>query len=72
MMQTVGVNSLPANLSHRVTVSLAEGELTSLSKIASENDASVSWVIRRAIKQYLTHDQVRVDIADTTRKPSHG
>lgn len=43
----------------RITVSLAEQDYRLLNEIAVARDASVSWVIRQAIRQFI----------ETTAKP---
>ena len=37
----------------RLTVSLTDSDYDALSALADKDDASVSWVIRRAIDEYL-------------------
>lgn len=37
----------------RLTVSLEEQDYRTLNEIALERDASVSWVIRQAIRQFI-------------------
>ena len=39
--------------STRLTVSLADQDYDALNAIAVANDASLSWVIRQAIRQYF-------------------
>lgn len=37
----------------RLSVSLEERDHSILAEIAAENDASISWVIRKAIRQFV-------------------
>lgn len=39
----------------RVTVSLTGGDYDALSLLAEKDEVSVSWVVRRAIEEYLEH-----------------
>jgi predicted transcriptional regulator len=58
----------------RLTVSLEEQDYRVLNEIAVERDASLSWVIRQAIRQFIdsasqTGDrQVPTDGTDKSRK----
>ena len=54
-----GMNERPRKAT-RLTVSLEEQDYRTLSEIALSRDASVSWVIRQAIRQFI----------DTTPKPT--
>lgn len=38
----------------RITVSFSEHEHAALEAIARREDASLSWVVRRAVSEYLT------------------
>lgn len=40
-------------LGPRVTVSVTPGDYDTLNTLAEKNDVSVSWVVRRAIHEYL-------------------
>jgi hypothetical protein len=40
-------------LPNRVSVALTHQQLTALESLAQENQAAVSWVIRRAVVEYL-------------------
>lgn len=40
-------------LGPRVTVSVTPGDYATLNTLANQEDVSVSWVIRRAINEYL-------------------
>jgi hypothetical protein len=53
-----GMNERPRKAT-RLTVSLEEQDYRTLNEIALARDASVSWVIRQAIRQFI----------DTSRKP---
>ena len=39
----------------RLTVSLTENDYNRLNVLAEKDDVSVSWVVRRAIEDYLLH-----------------
>lgn len=40
----------------RLTVSLTEDDLVALAALADQDEVSISWVVRRAIEEYLrTH-----------------
>lgn len=41
----------------RLSVSLEECDYNILAEIAAENDASMSWVIRKAIRQFVDEYQ---------------
>lgn len=43
----------PKKLGPRVTVSVTPGDYDTLNALADRDDVSVSWVIRRAIHDYL-------------------
>jgi predicted transcriptional regulator len=42
----------------RVTVTLKEVEHQNLKALANENEVSLSWVVRKAIKEYLKRNHV--------------
>lgn len=44
-------------LGPRVTVSVTPGDYDTLNTLAEKDDVSVSWVVRRAIHEYLRHRQ---------------
>lgn len=44
-------------LSPRVTVSVTPGDCDALNTLAEKDDVSVSWVVRRAIREYLLRHQ---------------
>lgn len=47
-----------SRLGPRVTVSVTPGDYDTLNTLANKDDVSVSWVIRRAIHEYLRrHDE---------------
>jgi hypothetical protein len=41
------------HLPHRVSVALTEDQFTVLAAMAKANDAPVSWVVRRAVVEFL-------------------
>jgi hypothetical protein len=44
----------------RLTISLASGDYDRLNSLAAKDEVSVSWVVRRAIEEYLQkHPQTR-------------
>lgn len=40
-------------LGPRITVSVTPGDYDTLNTLANQDDVSVSWVVRRAIQEYL-------------------
>lgn len=44
-------------LGPRVTVSVTPGDYDTLNTLAEKDDVSVSWVVRRAIQEYLRHQR---------------
>lgn len=42
-----------------ITVRLEEEEKQILAQIAKENDVTVSWVVRKAIKEYLAKQNTK-------------
>lgn len=42
-----------------ITVRLEEEEKQTLAQIAKENDVTVSWVVRKAIKEYLAKQNTK-------------
>lgn len=46
-------------LGPRVTVSVTPGDYDTLNTLANRDDVSVSWVIRRAINEYLQRHHQR-------------
>jgi len=40
---------------HRVSVSFPEGYYRAIRRIADQNDVSVAWVVRQAVRQYVDH-----------------
>ena len=40
-------------LSHRVSVALTEDQFTVIAELAKANDAPVSWMVRRAVVEFL-------------------
>jgi predicted transcriptional regulator len=55
----------PKKFGPRLTISLTPKNHAQLEQVAAANDASVSWVIRRAIDNYLSRTQQQ----RRTRKP---
>lgn len=53
----------PKKLGPRVTVSVTPRDYDTLNALAEKDDVSVSWVVRRAIQEYLLRDQTRVHAA---------
>lgn len=49
------MNRRPKKLGPRVTVSVTSGDFDALNMLANKDDVSVSWVVRRAIDEYLRH-----------------
>lgn len=47
------MNRRPKKLGPRVTVSVTSGDFDALNMLANKDDVSVSWVVRRAIDEYL-------------------
>lgn len=47
----------------RLTVSLTGGDYDALSALAEKDDVSVSWVVRRAIDEYLENHRHEVEPA---------
>jgi predicted transcriptional regulator len=45
----------------RLTVSLEEQDYRTLNEIALARDASISWVIRQAIRQFIEADPRKID-----------
>lgn len=54
-------------LGPRVTVSVTPGDYDTLNTLAEKDDVSVSWVVRRAIHEYLRRQQ---QPAHTARRPA--
>ena len=54
-------------LGPRVTVSVTPGDYDTLNTLANKDDVSVSWVVRRAIREYLRRHQPP---ARTIRQPA--
>ena len=54
-------------LGPRVTVSVTPGDYDTLNTLANKDDVSVSWVIRRAINEYLRRHHLP---AGTLRRPA--
>lgn len=57
----------------RITVSLKPGEHLALSKLAEARDVSLSWVVRKAVEQYiefnLEQDQIQLDLPQLMSLP---
>ena len=53
----------------RVTVSLTGGDYDALSILAQKDDVSVSWVVRRAIDEYLDNHGHEAEPALPLRMP---
>jgi predicted transcriptional regulator len=47
------MNRRPKNLGPRVTVSVTSEDFDTLNMLANRDDVSVSWVVRRAMDEYL-------------------
>ena len=45
----------PKRFGPRLTVSLTDSDYDALYALANKDEVSVSWVVRRAIDEYLTH-----------------
>lgn len=55
-----GMNERPRKAS-RLTVSLEEQDYRTLNEIALARDASISWVIRQAIRQFIEANPRGID-----------
>jgi len=53
----------------RITVSLKPVEHEALAKLAEQRDVSLSWIVRKAVEQYiainLEQDQLKLDLMET-------
>jgi predicted transcriptional regulator len=58
-------------LPNRVSVALTDQQLTALESLARESQAAVSWVIRRAVAEYLERNRppAATDVRQTTHAP---
>jgi predicted transcriptional regulator len=58
-------------LPNRVSVALTDQQLTALESIAQESQAAVSWVVRRAVAEFLQRNCPQAAAADgrTTHAP---
>jgi hypothetical protein len=67
----VGMNERPRKAT-RLTVSLEEQDYRALNEIALARDASMSWVIRQAIRQFIETPDTRPSGQDLKggRRPS--
>jgi hypothetical protein len=63
------MNRRPKKLGPRVTVSVTSGDFDTLNMLANKDDVSVSWVVRRAIDEYLRRHR---HSAPTARSPAPG
>lgn len=52
----------------RLSVSLEERDHNILAEIAAENDASISWVIRKAIRQFVDEYQAGHPNVEPTKR----
>jgi Ribbon-helix-helix protein, copG family len=61
-------------LPNRVSVALTDQQLTALESLAQESQAAVSWVVRRAVAEYLERNcpPVTTDSGRTTYVPVTG
>jgi hypothetical protein len=61
-------------LPNRVSVALTDQQFTALESLAQESQAAVSWVVRRAVAEYLerNHPPVTTDSGRTTHAPVTG
>ncbi len=61
-------------LPNRVSVALTDQQLTALESLAQESQAAVSWVVRRAVAEYLERNRPRAtnDSGRTTHTPVAG
>jgi predicted transcriptional regulator len=64
------VKTKPKKFSSRLTVSLTAVDYERLSSVATQQDASVSWVIRRAIEDYLSHSQAAFELVESRKEPA--
>jgi hypothetical protein len=55
-------------LPHRVSVALTSDQLTALEELATTNSAPVSWLVRRAVSEFLE----RSGHSDQQRLPVQG
>lgn len=53
----------------RLTVSLTGSDYNTLNALAEKDDVSVSWVIRRAIEEYLRKHQKEIGPALAAARP---
>lgn len=53
----------------RLTVSLTHSNYDTLNELAEKDDVSVSWVVRRAIDEYLRKHRKVIGSALTAEKP---
>lgn len=59
------MNRRTKKLGPRVTVSVTSGDFDALNILASKDDVSVSWVVRRAIDEYLRQHRQPVRAAQS-------
>ncbi|MGC8732470.1 MAG: ribbon-helix-helix domain-containing protein [Halothiobacillaceae bacterium] len=61
-------------LPNRVSVALTDQQFTALESLAQESQAAVSWVVRRAVAEYLerNHPPVTTDRGRATHVPVTG
>ena len=61
-------------LPNRVSVALTDQQLTALESLAQESQAAMSWVVRRAVAEYLERKcpPVTTDNGRTTHAPVTG
>lgn len=59
-------------LPNRVSVALTEQQFAALESVASESQAAVSWVIRRAVAEYLARHCPLISTEDGRRKSCSG
>jgi Ribbon-helix-helix protein, copG family len=60
-------------LPNRVSVALTDQQLTALESLAQESQAAVSWVVRRAVAEYLERNcPPATDDGRTTHTPMAG
>lgn len=58
-------------LPNRVSVALTDQQITALENLAQESQAAVSWVVRRAVNEYLERNcsPTTTDSGRTTNAP---
>ena len=66
------MNAKPKKFETRLTVSLTGRDYDALNALAEKDDVSASWLVRRAVEEYLRQRNTDIVSPAMTQRPEEG